>query len=369
MNSRTLRRTGKAYLISISLWSGLSLLTGWQYFLFDKSLNIHSTVTDMLRLAEARGFAFALLTPPIFYVVRRYIGAARNIVRYLLAYAVGVVPFMLLSACIRWVILPPWSAALQKYVPRLGHSPLAVIRQGFADQITIYIAILVAAHAYEYYERSRRQEMESCEYQQALAASELQALKMQLHPHFLFNTLHGIATLVDTDQQSAKAMIVKLSSLLRTAMVHNGSDLVPLRDELKFVGEYLELEKMRFGARLTVVWSIEPGTEHMLVPQMILQPLVENAIRHGIAGSRERGWIEIVSRQRATRIELQVRNSTGYRKPAGTGVGLRNTEARLQHLYSDEARLNRRSYGNRQQSFARARQSGKRKASPDGYVG
>jgi len=172
-------------------------------------------MADMLRLAEARGFAFALLTPPMFYIVRRYIRRAKNLGQYLLACAAGVAPFMILYACIRWVILPPWSAALQRYVPRAGHSPMELIREGFADQITIYIAILVAAHAYEYFERARKQEMERYEYQQALAASELQALKMQLHPHFLFNTLHGISTLVDSDRDSAKAMIVKLSSLLR----------------------------------------------------------------------------------------------------------------------------------------------------------
>lgn len=339
MRSGTAQRIAKVYLISISIWCGLSLLTGWQYHIFDESLNIQSTMADMLRLAEARGFAFALLTPPMFYIVRRYIGSARHIGRYLLAYAVGVGPFMVLYACIRWVILPPWSATLQRYVPRAGHSPLELIHDGFADQITIYIAILVAAHAYEYFERTRKQEMERYEFQQALAASELQALKMQLHPHFLFNTLHGISTLVDSDTEKAKAMIVKLSSLLRIALEYSGSDLVPLQEELNFLREYLDLEKMRFGARLTVVWNIEPETGPVLVPQLILQPLAENAVRHGIAGSRERGWVEISSRRRNGLIELQIRNSIGSKRPAGSGVGLRNTEARLRHLYSEEARF------------------------------
>ena len=339
MRSGTLRRIARAYLISISLWCGLSLLTGWQYHIFDESLNIRSTMADMLRLAEARGFAFALLTPPMFYIVRRYIGRAKNLGRYLLACAAGVAPFMILYACIRWIILPPWSAALQRYVPRAGHSPMELIREGFADQITIYIAILVAAHAYEYFERARKQEMERYEYQQALAASELQALKMQLHPHFLFNTLHGISTLVDSDRDSAKAMIVKLSSLLRTALEYSGSDLIPLRQEVNFLREYLDLEKMRFGERLTVNWCIETDTEEILVPQLILQPLAENAIRHGIAGSRERGRVEVTSRQANGFLEIQVRNSIGSKRPSGTGVGLRNTESRLRHLYSDEAKF------------------------------
>lgn len=333
----TRRQIAKAYVVSIGIWCGLSVLTGWQYRIFDQALNIHSSLFDMLRLAEARGFAFALLTPPIFYFVRRHIPGRRGLVPYLFAYGLGVGPFMVIYACIHWAVLPPWDPVLQSYVPRSGHGPFELIQSGFADQITIYFAIVVAAHAYEYFERLRRQEVERYEYQRALAASELQALKMQLHPHFLFNTLHGISTLIDEDQASAKAMVIKLSSLLRTALKHSGCDLISLKEELRFVGEYLELEKMRFGPRLAVDWSIEPGTEEILVPQMILQPLVENAIRHGVACSRGTGWVEIMSQRMNGRLKVLIRNSVGSDRPAGTGLGLRNTKARLRRLYSDEA--------------------------------
>lgn len=334
-----LRRIVRAYLVSIGVWCALSLLTGWQYRIFDQSLNIHSTLLDMLRLAEARGFAFALMTPPIFYVVRRYLAHTGHPVRSLLIYCLGVVPFMVLYASIHWVIVPPWDPALQGYVSRAGHSPFELIRSGFADQVTMYIAIVVAAHAYEYFERMREQELEKSEFQRALTASELQVLKMQLHPHFLFNTLHGISTLIDGDGKSAKGMIVKLSSLLRIALEHGSSDLIPLDEELKFVREYLDLEKMRFGTRLAVEWSVDANTRQLLVPQLILQPLVENAIRHGIACSREGGWIEIASRRRDGVFELRVRNSVGGKRPAGTGVGLRNTEARLKCLYAEGAQF------------------------------
>lgn len=332
------RRIVRAYLISIGVWCGLSLLTGWQYRIFDQSLNIHSTFVDMLRLAEARGFALALLTPPIFYVVRRYLAEARHSLRTLIYFA-GVGPFLILYAGIHWLILPPWDPALQSYVSRAGHSPFELIQSGFADQITMYIAILVAAHAYEYFERVRKQELEKSEFQRALAASELQALKTQLHPHFLFNTLHGIATLIDADRKSAKGMIVKLSSLLRSTLEHGSSDLISLREELELVSEYLDLEKMRFGTRLVVEWAIDPHCQQLLVPQLILQPLVENAVRHGVACSREGGWIEISSRRKNGVFELRVRNSVGGKRPGGTGVGLHNTEARLKCLYAEEARF------------------------------
>jgi len=323
--------------MSIAVWCGLSLLTGWQFRIFDQELNINSSLLDMMLLAEARGFTLALLTPPIFYVVSRQLAQTRRSFRTMALYCAGVAPFMLAYAGVHWVILPPWDGKFQKYVSRAGHSPLDLIRSGFADLITMYIAIVVAAHAYEYLARVRKQELERYDFQRALAASELQTLKMQLHPHFLFNTLHGISTLIDSDPKNAKAMILRLSNLLRTALDRDSSDLIPLQEELKFIGEYLDLEKMRFGPRLKVDWIVSEQTRELLVPQMILQPLVENAIRHGVACSREGGWIEIASRRNNGTFELQVRNSVGGRRSAGTGVGLRNTEARLKYLYSDEA--------------------------------
>jgi two-component system LytT family sensor kinase len=331
------RRIAKAYLISIGIWSALSLLTGWQYHIFDESVNIHSTFSQMILVAEARGLTVALLTPPIFYIVRHCASGARYRVRYLLVYGLGAGPYMVIYACIRWLILPPWSSVVQGFISRRESSPLALIHDGFADITTIYLATVLAAHAYDYFERVRQQELEKSEYQQALAASELQALKTQLHPHFLFNTLHGISTLIDSDGKTAKAMIVKLSSLLRKALELSGSDLIPLHEELKFISEYLDLEKMRFGMRFTVTWSIDQTTRQMLVPQLILQPLVENAIQHGVVGSREKSWVEITTQRANKGLELRIRNSIAGKRSGGTGIGIRNTEARLRFLYSNEA--------------------------------
>lgn len=331
------RRVVYAYLLSIGIWGGFSLLTAWQYRIFDQELNIHSSLLDMLLLAEARGLSFALLTPPIFYLIRRYSARSSHSLWYPAVCCLGVGPFIILWACLRWLVLPPWDPALQRYVPRLGHTPFQLIYSGFADQITIYFALVVAAHAYCYFERNRNQELERCQYQQALAASELHALKMQLHPHFLFNVLNGISTLIDSNAENAKAMVAKLSSLLRMALQRSGSDMVPLQEELQFVREYVDLEKIRFGDRLSVAWSIAPETQPMLIPQLILLPLVENAIQHGIASVRGKGWIRISSQRKNGLVELQICNSVGGKTPAGAGVGLRNTEARLLHLYSGEA--------------------------------
>ncbi len=339
MAKSRIRTVVQAYAISIGLWTALSLLTGLNYRIFDMQMHIDSSLRGMIYLAESRGIAYALLTPVVIYLVRRHPLGLRRSSWTPVFYVLGLVPFMLSYSVLRWVVLPTWDPGLQQYVGRNNSGPLAWLYSGFADQVTIYIAIVVGAHAYEYLERVRKQQIERYEYQQALAVSELQALKMQLHPHFLFNTLHGISTLIDTDQKNAKAMVVKLSGLLRTALRYSGADLISLREELTFIREYLDLEAMRLGPRLKVEWFIDPAAEATLVPQMILQPLVENAIQHGVAGQRSEGWIELFAQKTGNLLELKIRNSAAGGRPEGTAVGLRNTQARLKHLYADEASL------------------------------
>lgn len=244
---------------------------------------------------------------------------------------------MVLYALIRWTVLPSWDPSKQQFISRWHSHPLAFIRSGFADLVTMYIAILIAAHAYQYFVRARQKELERYQYQQALATSELQALKAQLHPHFLFNTLHGITRLIDSDGSRAKEVVIKLSNLLRSALQKSGSDVVPLREEIAFAREYLDLEMLRAGERLSVTWSIAAETESILVPHLILQPLIDNAVGHGVSASRKASWISICSRENGEYVELSIRNSVGTKATPGTGVGLRNTQARLKHMYCDEA--------------------------------
>ena len=331
MYSRRLRPIVRAYVMAIAFWYGIAVLMGLQYSPLDRN-HVWFSFFGLLVQAGAHAFALALWTPPIFFLVKKYLRFSTKRVRYVLLWGLGAVPFVLLHTAIAWLVIPT-------YVSRSLQSWLEIVRSAFADDTFIYIAIVVAAHGYEYLKRLRKEERERYEYQQALAASELQALKMQLHPHFLFNTLHGIATLIETDARSAKSMIIRLSNLLRTALDRGSSDLIPLESELNFAREYLDLEKMRFGSRLKVDWLVAPETLPFFVPQMILQPLVENAVRHGIASSREPGWIDIAATVSDGRLKVQVRNSTGNNTSNGTGVGLRNVEARLKYLYSGDASL------------------------------
>jgi two-component system LytT family sensor kinase len=323
-----------AYAVSVGIWVSIALLIEWQYVVLVRMQRVRVSLADTLPMALARGFAFALLTPPIFYIVRRYTVGKRHSARRVMGYLAGTIPFVIVFSCIRVLLLPPWDDVLRRYVPRSWAALVGLVRTGFADQIVIYFAIVVAAHAYEYFERAREEELERSELQQALAASELQALRIQLHPHFLFNTLHGISTLIDSDPKVAKGMIVKLSSLLRAALKHASSDLTPLREEIEFLQAYLDIEKLRLGKRLAVRFTIEPATSQMLVPQLILQPLVENAIVHGVSCNREGGWIEIATQQDNGVFEIQIRNSVGGEGRKGVGLGLQNTAARLKYLYT-----------------------------------
>jgi two-component system, LytTR family, sensor kinase len=332
----TVRRITRDYTISVAVWLTLSVLVAWQEFRLAQMEHLRGTFHDELLVFGARYLSVALLTPPIFYLAGRWPINTGNAVLRTAGYVIGYLPFSVLFAFIRWCLLPPWLDDAQTWGPRTLLTLGQLIVHTFADVLLIYLGILIAAHAYAYYVRNQRQEIERLRLNHALAQSELQVLKFQLHPHFLFNTLQSISTLVDTDKRAAQDMIVKLSSLLRTALEHGSADLVPLSNEIEFAESYLDLQKMRLGKRLEVRWNIAPETRTALVPQLILQPLVENAVVHGIACCREGGWIEIRS-QASEMLTVEICNSIGGRGEKGLGLGLQNTEARLKYLYSSEA--------------------------------
>lgn len=309
---------------------------GLQYRPLERS-HLFSSFVSLCGEAFIHAIQLTIWTPPIFYLVGKYLDLSGNHFRYVLCWAAGAVTFVLLYTSMAWVLVPPYDVVLQKIVPRSFQSGFEKVRGGFDDDIFMYLAIVIGAHAYHYLKRLRREERERYEYQQALAASELQALKMQLQPHFLFNALHGIATLVDSDATNARTMILKLSKLLRIVFERSSSDLVPLEYDLTFLRKYLDLEQMRFGNRLMINWLISPDTCRLLVPQMILQPLVENAIRHGVASCRESGWLQIQSKASNRDLIIQIRNNVGKKNSDGNGVGLRNVETRLKYLYGDDA--------------------------------
>ena len=212
------------------------------------------------------------------------------------------------------------------------------------SHVPVYWVIVCAVHALTYYRRSQERERKALELSASLAQARLQALKMQLHPHFLFNTLNAIATLIHKDPHVADDMIANLSNLLRLALDHSELQEVPLRKELEFLDCYLEIEQMRLGDRLRIEKKINPSVINAQVPVMILQPLAENAIRHGIEPMRNPGLVTICAEREGMFLNLTVSNSgTGVftATPAThrPGIGLANTRARLQELYGANAQL------------------------------
>jgi two-component system LytT family sensor kinase len=220
-----------------------------------------------------------------------------------------------------------------------------------------YATILLVSHALDFYEQYQEVELkashlkdELAEAQLQIAQAQLQALKMQLHPHFLFNTLNSISALLDEDVEAADEMLARLGDLLRLTLTNSGAQEVALQEELEFLRCYLEIERVRFQDRLTVHMDIDPVSLDALVPNLILQPIVENAIRHGIASRIAPGRIEIRAARAGDMLQLQVKdNGPGIRNKSiqnqsiqmqaeavvtnREGVGLSNTRARLKQLY------------------------------------
>ena len=203
--------------------------------------------------------------------------------------------------------------------------------------IKYYAPILVGGYIAIYYARLREQELRSATLATELAQAQLRALKMQLQPHFLFNTLHSISTLVHTNAKGADRMIAQLSDLLRAALNAGAVEFVPLRQELDFAEKYLAIEQTRFSDRLAVEFDVAPKTLEMAVPYLILQPIVENAVRHGISKNVGSGKILVRARAAEDRLSISVTDDgPGIAEGEGVmreGVGLKNTRARLEQAY------------------------------------
>lgn len=205
----------------------------------------------------------------------------------------------------------------------------------FGESVTTYLLVIGSAHALVYARSVRKRDLAREQLRTELIRAQLHALKLQLHPHFLFNTLHAITTLVHVDPGRAERVIANLSELLRQALAHRESQEVSLRDELAALSPYLEIERMRLGDRFSVEMDLEDGVLAARVPHLLLQPLVENAVRHGISVRRDGGRVRIQVRRNEGKLRLTVSDDgPGISGGAsGSAVGLANTRARLVRLY------------------------------------
>ena len=292
-----------------------------------------------LRSGVLEAVLWAITTVAIFWLTRRFPLERGRVLRGIAVHLVAAVVVALARSGV--MLLLSW------YVSWIRPRTFSTQFWGTSSQNALFYALLLGiAHLVLYYRRYREREQAAVQLARGLTEARLQALKMQLQPHFLFNTLNAISALIPAEAKPARRMLARLGDLLRTTLEHEATQEVTLREELAFLQPYLEIEQARLEDRLTVVMKIAPETLDARVPHLILQPLVENAVRHGIAARIEPGRVEISASRgldnRFLQLEIaddgpgvdRVNEVRGRR-----GVGLTNIRSRLEQLYGREHRF------------------------------
>lgn len=298
----------------------------------------------ILLVEMAFAYIWALLTPPVLWLARRFPIERGRLPGSLTVHVLASIITGFATRAFRDLMFVYFVSG---YDGALPWTKLFFNSYLFFDYGTLlYWLMLLVSYATNYYRRYRVGEVRATRLEAQLATAQLHALKMQLQPHFLFNTLHSISALVHKDPQAADKMIARLGDFLRLTLDSAGVQEVSLHQELEFLKCYLDIEAIRFKDRLSVQMNIEPQTLAARLPNLILQPIVENAIRHGIAPRTDAGRIEIAARRFNGSLQVQITdNGPGLAANSNNGrilkegVGLANTQARLQQLYGDESRL------------------------------
>ena len=348
-----IRRPWLIWVVSFAVWGFLSLvaaLTIWQLY---RSTDTAMRFTTTLWLQLSQILTYAPLTPLVFTLAIRHPLRRDNWRRLAPLYLAGGVAFCIMHVALR--ALTPyavwdqkhheWGSALwdsHSHGMKIQWPTLkSLFFYNLVDDITgTFVPIVLIAHAIAYYRKFREREIRAAQLEGQLAKSHLQSLKSQLQPHFLFNTMHSISALMLTDVQAADRMITRLGDLLRMNLEAAGIQITTLSRELDFVNCYLAIEKIRFEERLNICLDIAPETLDAQVPLLLLQPLVDNAVKHGISRLREGGEIRISASLRNDNLRLEVRdNGPGFECPEigqEGGLGLRVTRERLATLYGQD---------------------------------
>jgi signal transduction histidine kinase len=321
------------------VWTLLGVSFALSTYLGARQDNVQISWKRVLSGYLADFYLWGMLSPLIFLLARRFElrkHFPRNVLIHLGA-SVVLSGFVISAA-----------SPLVWYLgyPNLARNPtLAILWRNnafsayyFHQGLTIYWTTLVVAHALYYYRGLRKREAETARLTAQLAQAQLQALKMQIHPHFLFNTLNSIAALLHKDVEAADRMIARLGDFLRLTLKSSDAQTVAFEQELEFLKCYLDIEHIRFQDRLTVEMDIDPHALKATVPNLILQPIVENAVRHGVARQTSHGHITIRARREGERLIMTVAdNGPGLKAQSnGSGIGISNTRARLEQFYGSD---------------------------------
>lgn len=283
---------------------------------------------------------WALATPLILWLSRRYRIERSNWVRRSLLHLVLSIVLTCSLIAIHYVLFMTAMGRASSITP---FRVFNFFYYNLDHWALVYWFILLMSHAFNYYNSYRKNELNASQLRTQLVQSQLEALKMQIHPHFLFNTLHSISALLTRDTEAARKMITRLGDFLRLTLENSGSMEVTLQQEIEFLNGYLEIERIRFQDRLTTDIRVDPEVLDVRVPNLILQPIVENAMRHAIGHSAS-GRVEVVAAPRNGVVRIEVKdNGPGIdadrllEAGRGRGLGLANTRARLAGLYGEAA--------------------------------
>ena len=335
--------------VIFGIWTLFGLLNASQLLIGLRAEEFYVPYGPLLTWQMLSWYGWGLVTPVVLWLGRRIPVTRATWARSAATHFL----FCLVIAALHTAFMIFLSKQLQPFGPERDPRSFGAIFVGRLTSqlhlsILIYGVILGVSYAIDYYTKFRERESRAAQLESQLAQAQLQALRMQLNPHFLFNTLNGIAGLVrDGSNKSAVQMIAGLSDLLRHSLETSGQQEVPLRQELEVLELYLDIQQMRFPDRLSVRMEIEPDTLDARVPNLILQPIVENAIRHGIAPRAAPGMVSVSARRNDSLLEIRVcDDGPGLRPDAqtsdGQGIGLSNTRERLTQLYGSGHRFDMR---------------------------
>jgi two-component system, LytTR family, sensor kinase len=328
----------RVWLISAASWLVIAIVQAGTTYSYWLGRNDPMPFWGMFKDVGAHNVLGAILTPGVYKLALSFPFSSKRIASPLTVHIAASVAFALLNAAWHFALFPlhlsPDSHQKFTWPWFFGFSSYA----WFIDTSTTYIPVLAIAYMVNFYQKYREGELEKVVLDAQLAKAQLSFLRSQLNPHFLFNALHSIGSLMHFDVDAADRMMSKLSDLLRMALDQTNKDEIELEDELVFLDRYLEIEAVRLGTRLRVVRDIPQETLHVKIPSLILQPLVENAVIHGIAELPEGGEVLIQTRLSQRRLNVLVRNdgalrSSSFRQPWREGVGLRIIRERLSHMF------------------------------------
>jgi len=339
------------WVVSFSVWMLVTLASAGSIYELYSSTGGSIGIVDLLGMQCSQSLTYFPLTPFVFAFALRYPIQRGNWIRRSLVYLGGGLIFSVAHITLRGVThyayfdptIHGWVSAIgssRDHVFRVQwHMLKVLLLRNVVDDITgPYVAIVLIAHAVSYYWRFQDRELRTSQLETQVTKARLQALKSQLQPHFLFNTLHSISALMLTDVAAADKMMTRLSDLLRMSLEDIQAQVTTLSRELEFVNGYLAIENIRFEDRLRIVIDIAPETLDAEIPHLLLQPLVENAVRHGISRLSSGGEIQITARRDEHNLHIRVRDNgpgfgDGDSPHSKAGVGLKATRERLETLF------------------------------------